>query len=156
MRRCEGCGAELQGGTAACRALYDEVLARDYSEPAYFACHKLVVDAYSLQHPDRFCRSAKSLASHLVGLCEVMEHEGAIDRGSPALKQWLDGTVDLAKPHLPERRGEVTLPNLPLAADPSAWRAEVRRWAQAVWRAYEPLHATAREWRAAAAAARRQ
>ena len=155
MTRCEGCGAELGGGTTACRAHYDEVLARDYSQPAYFACHKLVVDAYSLQHPDEFCRSAKSLAAHLVGLCEVMEQGGAADRGSPALKRWLDGAVTLAKPPLPEWWGEVTLPDLPFAADPSSWQVEVRRWAEAVWQAYEPLHPTAREWRVAAVAAER-
>ena len=155
MSACAGCGAELEGGTAGCRALYDEVLARDYSDPRYFACHKLVVDAYSLQHPDEFCRSAKSLAAHLVGLCEVMEHGGATNRGNAALKRWLAGAVLLAKPELPERRVKVTLPDLPLAADPSAWQAEVRRWAEAVWQAYEPLHPTAREWRAATVAARR-
>lgn len=65
--RCAGCGAAVDGGTVGCGALFDEVLARDYSDPAYFRCHKLVVDCYSLQHPDEFCRSAKSLASHLVG-----------------------------------------------------------------------------------------
>ncbi len=135
MSRCGECGAELDGGTAACRARYDEVLARDYSDPRYFACHKLVVDAYSLQHPDEFCRSAKSLAAHLVGLCEVMEHSGATDRGSPSLKRWLDGTVFLAQPPLPRWRGEVTLPDLPFAADPSDWQAEVRRWGEAVWQA---------------------
>ena len=119
MSRCEGCGAELEGGTAACRALYDEVLARDYSDPRYFACHKLVVDAYSLQHPNEFCRSAKSLAAHLVGLCEVMEHGGATDRGSPALKRWMDGAVALARPELPKQLGELTLPELSFAAEPS-------------------------------------
>ena len=111
-----------------------------------------MVDAYSLQHPDEFCRSAKSLAAHLVGLCEVMEYRGATDRGSPALKRWLDGAVTLIKPPLPEERGGVTLPDLPFAADPVAWQAEVSRWAEAVWRAYGPLHDMARGWRAAALA----
>ena len=147
MSACGGCGAELEGGTAGCRALYDEVLARDYSQPAYFACHKLVVDCYSLQHPDEFCRSAKSLAAHLVGLGTAIDEEGPTDRASAALKRWLDGPVSLVKPPLPAARGKTTLADLPMTAQSEEWRTAVRGWAESVWAAHAPLHPIAGEWR---------
>jgi len=147
--RCGGCGAAIAGGTAGCRALYDEVLARNYSQPAHSACHKLVVDAYSLQHPDEFCRSAKSLATHLTGLAISVEG-GSKDRAGAALRRWLDEPVSLAKPSLPEERGRTTLSHLALTAGPDEWHAAVRAWAGDVWAAYTPLHPLACEWRPAA------
>lgn len=149
VQRCAGCGAAVEGGTASCRALFDEVLVRDYSDPAYFRCHKLVVDCYALQHPDEFCRSAKSLASHLVGLSMAIE-SGPADRPSVALKRWLDGSVKLAKPSLPAERGSITLSDLPMDGTAEGWCIAVPEWAEEVWSAYTPLHSLVREWRRAA------
>ena len=63
--RCSGCGLVVPGGTAGCQAIMDEVLARDFSDVLYFRVHRMMVDTYSLQHPERYCASAKSLAAHL-------------------------------------------------------------------------------------------
>lgn len=58
MIKCMGCGgvfAEIQGPThrylessPGCWAAYGEVLAREYSDPAYFQVHRLTVDAYAV------------------------------------------------------------------------------------------------------------
>jgi hypothetical protein len=53
------------------------LLARDFTDAAYFRVHRMIVDTYCLQHPDRYCVSAKSLAAHLTGLCWLIEHGGS-------------------------------------------------------------------------------
>jgi hypothetical protein len=52
---CDGCGLEVAGGTAGCQAIADELWAREFSNVAYFGVHRMSVDVYSLQHPDRYC-----------------------------------------------------------------------------------------------------
>ena len=55
----------------------DKLLARDFSDVTYFRVHRLLVDTYCVQHPERYCVSFKSLAAHLVGLCWSLEHSGS-------------------------------------------------------------------------------
>ncbi len=54
-------------GTAGCVALFEEVQVRDYSDFRYARVYRKMVDTYCLQHPDRYCASAKSFAAHLTG-----------------------------------------------------------------------------------------
>ena len=59
--RCQGCGLVLPvrtgpthpyiGACPACWALFGDVLAREYGDPAYFRPHQVTVDTYAVQHP---------------------------------------------------------------------------------------------------------
>ena len=73
MDACGGCGLEIVGGEAACQALFDAFRVRETAElaPSY-ASTRLTVDVYCLQHPDRYCVSAKSLAAHLTGYATLL------------------------------------------------------------------------------------
>jgi len=146
IERCAGCGLTVPGGTAGCQEIMDEVLARDFSSPAYFRVHRMMVDTYSLQHPDRYCLSAKSLAAHLTGLCWLLEHGGSRATGSEALRRWLDGTPQIEKPELPSFRGELTIALARAAADPEGYADAVDRWARSTWASYVTLHPIARAW----------
>lgn len=146
QERCEGCGARVPGGTKGCQAMFDEILARDFTDALYFGVHRMVVDVYSLQHPDRYCRSATSLAAHLCGLCQILESGASPAVGNPALQRWLSGRVSLVKPELPSSRGELTLADVRDASEPAAWADAVERWARSTWEAYRSLHDLAREW----------
>lgn len=150
QERCGGCGRTVAGGSEACQERYEALLARDYEETAFFAVHGMLVDTYSLQHPDRYCRSAKSLAVHLVRLGQVLDD--GISAASPgtALRDWLDGPRPLEKPSLPEARGEITLGDVEAIAEPGPWREAVRAWAVSTWQAYAGLHPLARRWAAEA------
>jgi hypothetical protein len=141
---CEGCGTAA--GTASCQAIFDELLARDFSDAAYFRVHRLLVDTYSLQHPDRYCASAKSLAAHLTGLCALLEHGGDRAIGVAALRTWLDGKPRIQLPETPRLRGRLTVADVRRARDPDAYAAAVERWAQSTWKAYSSLHRLARGW----------
>jgi hypothetical protein len=145
---CSGCGRRIEGGTEGCRAAFDALVGRDFGDARFFAVHRLFVDAYSLQHPDEFCRSAKSLAAHLAGLCLILEHGASPAIGSASLNRWLDGPAPLAKPPIPADRGAVTLADLEGIEDPGAWGAAVRRWAESTWEAWRELQPAARIWAA--------
>ena len=81
---CPGCGLVLAvgdgpahpyiGASAACWALFGELLAREYGDPRYRRVHRTTVDAYAAQHPgvaER--RSVGSVAVHLGGLLLVLD-----------------------------------------------------------------------------------
>jgi uncharacterized protein DUF5946 len=81
---CPGCGLELPvreilvhpyiGASPACRALYGELIAREYGELREPAPSRLTVDVYAVQHPGvAEPRVIRSVAVHLIALCLVLE-----------------------------------------------------------------------------------
>ncbi|HEY0412777.1 MAG TPA: DUF5946 family protein [Allosphingosinicella sp.] len=145
---CDECGWAEAGGREGCRASFEAFLARDFSDPLYFRTHRMFVDTYCLQHPEQYCASAKSLVAHLAGLCWILEGGAGTAAGPERLRDWLDGARELEKPALPERRGILTLGDLPVESGPAEWADAVRRWAASTWAAYAALHPLARRWRA--------
>lgn len=143
---CAGCGLEIEGGSEGCQALFDELLARDFSDARYFRVHRTMVDTYCLQHPERYCVSGKSLAAHLCGLCWALENEGGRAVGPEQLQRWLNGNPKIDKPLLPSHRGELTIADVRSAPDPASYANAVDRWARATWSAYRELQPLARVW----------
>lgn len=144
--RCTGCGRPIAGGTAACRADFEELVGRDFSDVRYGRVHRTFVDVYALQHPDAYCASAKSLAAHLMGVCWALEQRAPMAVGPEALRAWLDGPSRLPRPEPPAFRGALTLADVRGARDPLEHVELVERWARSTWEAWAPLHETAREW----------
>jgi hypothetical protein len=134
------------GGSASCWAAYGELLAREYGDPAYMKAHRQTVDAYCAQHPglpER--RTIQSINVHLAGLCLVIERgcSGDFARGviGKLAGSRQDGFRWLPPP---PSLGEVWVTDVLAAAGPSAHEREVRRWAEAVWSAWEPYHSHVR------------
>ena len=103
--------------------------------------HRLTVDAYAAQHPGKPERRAiQSVWVHLAGLHLVLDRGlahgfarrvlGALAADSETL-DWLTPPADL---------GAVTVADVARAPDDVAHAVEVRRWAEAVWRAWRPHH----------------
>jgi hypothetical protein len=150
---CPACGAPL-GNHVACQAVFDAFGAASWSAPTRGAVHSLLVDAYCLQHPDDYCRSAKSYAAHLAGLCCELEADGD-PRRYWAIPRWLDGSRQITKPTGPRTRGAATIAGVAAGPDDAAYVASVRAWVYAVWCAYSSAqHAFARAWLRVAAGAR--
>jgi len=149
---CEGCGLHVADGTAGCKAMFDEFRAREMSElaPSY-ASTRLTVDVYCLQHPDRYCVSAKSLAAHLTGVGWAVERGGG-EWGLRRLQRWLDSGPKLEKPALPAGHGALTIADVASAAHTAAYIAALDRWARSTWAAYSELHDIAGRWIDAAVA----
>lgn len=146
MDVCEGCGLQVAGGTGGCQAMFDAFRAREMSElaPSY-ASTRLTVDVYCLQHPDRYCVSAKSLAAHLTGVAWVVERGGG-EWGLRKLQRWLDASPKLEKPVLPAGHGALTIAHVASAADADAYIAALHGWARSTWAAYSELHDLAGRW----------
>lgn len=143
---CPDCGAPV-ADREACRVAFERLLERDYSGFAPHPIHRLAVDAYCLQHPDEYMKSAKSAAAHLTGVVHAFEYD-ASPRIGRALEIWLDGGVEVTRPEPPPPgdRGRMTIADVLGAEDPEEHGDRVRRWAVAAWDAWSPHHATARRW----------
>jgi len=155
--RCVGCHAlfpEMGGPThaymessAGCWAAYGQVLAREYGDPAYGACHRLTVDAYAVQHPGRpRTDCAQSVALHLISLCLVLERGQSMRMATAALRRFSRprGRFPWLTP--PPSRGRITVADVLGAADPGRHAEAVRNWAKSAWDAWEPAHAQIRHW----------
>jgi uncharacterized protein DUF5946 len=142
---CPECGAPL-GGRAGCQTVFDEMSARAYADPAQFGVmHDLVVDAYSMQHPNEYGRSAKSYAAHLSRLCCALEL-GAEPEVYAAIPRWLSGATAPPKPEVLSRRGARTIADARGAGTREEHGRQVQEWAESVWAAYASQHELAREW----------
>lgn len=156
MTACQGCGLVLPerrgpahpylGCSPSCWAVYGEVLAREYGDPAFFRVHQLTVDTYAVQHPgvpER--RSIQSVALHLITLCLVIE-EGTDPSDGPTLHRRLAkrSRFDWLAP--PRPNGRITISDVRGAANAAEHGRLVHAWARDVWAAWAPHHATVRRW----------
>lgn len=135
----------IAGGTEGCQTLFDQFRIREAAAlaPGYTST-RLTIDIYCLQHPDRYCVSAKSLAAHLTGLCWALERGGS-ESGLRTLQQWLNGRVPLTKPDIPRHRGELTVGDI-ADVDAPAYEHVLDQWARSTWDSYSALHRIARQW----------
>src|ERR1700743_946623 len=157
MARCPGCGAEFpeqEGPThryvewrPACWTTYGEVLAREYSDPAYFQVHRLSVDSYAVQHPGHENPQAiNSVAVHLIRLSLQLERQLTPEQANSAMVQ---ATLNKGRYHWlepPLSLGEVTVKEVWKAGNVEEHIAAVRSWAKSAWQAWSIHRATIREW----------
>jgi Family of unknown function (DUF5946) len=143
---CPSCGIAVAGGTEGCQRLFESIGLREYEDMRFARYHRIVVDVYAMQHPDRYGRSAKSFAAHLTGLCAWLENERGAQSVNASVQRWLSGPSPIARPTLPPSYGAVTIRELVDAEDPVLYGDALRRWAASTWNAYVSLHATARAW----------
>jgi hypothetical protein len=151
---CASCGLAVADGAEGCQRLFESIGLREYEDMRFARYHRVVVDVYALQHPDRYGRSAKSFAAHLTGLCAWLDDEHDAQSVNAAVQRWLSGPSPIAKPALPPTYGATTIRELVGADDPVRYGEALRRWARSTWDAYASLHATARAWIATAGATR--
>jgi hypothetical protein len=135
------------GASAACWALYGEVLAREYGELGYPECHPLTGDAYAVQHPGRRePRSIQSVGLHLCALYLAFER-GEIGPHATALREH----IHAAKPRfqwltMPVPNGTLTIYDVLQTEGEQEHCDTVERWGRSVWEAWEIHHDTVRGW----------
>ena len=141
---CAGCGAmvprsdgpthEYIGASPGCWAIFGEVSARGS------AVDQLRVDAYAAQHPGvPSRRSIQSVAVHLISLCLQLEHGATPARAREAIIAALAMAYRFVWLDPPSFEGALTILDVAAGAD-------VRAWAESVWRAWAPHHDTVRAW----------
>lgn len=142
---CPSCGALPASGFTDCQGMWDHLLAESFSNFAYARFHRAIVDAYSLQHPDEYCKSAKSYAAHLTGMCVAVEHAGD-DTINAAMQRWLSGNPQIDKPPVPAERGRLTLASVIDVESPKGIAAALEAWFAEVWRVYAQQHEVTYRW----------
>lgn len=155
---CPGCGVVLPDthgpthdyleSTPACWGAFGEVLAREFSDAAYFVAHQDTVDAYAAQHPGVDARRQRqSVAVHLVALC--LRHErGADPRALPELRRRVLAAVEVFPWLEPPRPGDwtVRVTDVLATSDADQHVRRAREWAGAVWAGWSAHHPTVAAW----------
>lgn len=137
MNDCPGCGSGSGPlvPSAACRTRFEEVLAREFGDPAWFAPHHLTVPAYRLQHPDEV--NDRTLATMVLMLGEGLETADVA-----ALRRHVGRTTaqmrrqPAARPAAPAHRGTMTVGDILAARTPGDHERLVREWAADVAHAW--------------------
>jgi hypothetical protein len=157
---CPGCGLVLpvhagpthayMGASPACLKLYGRASTLSWGQRDGLPLLRLVVDAYGAQHPGvRQIRSVQAVAVHLMGLCTILER-GA--HAEPRLIPLRDRRpppptrLDLHWLEPPRPIGTLTIRELVEATGGQEHAVCVEAWARDVWAAWEPHHATVRDW----------
>ena len=148
--RCVGCGIELPAGSGPthryinsspeCWALFGTVLAREFSDRAYGAAHRLTVDAYVVQHPDG--QPAKSLVVHLIGLHLVLHQGMEMDEVTRFFQRYVATHSDYPVLSPPSDRGAVTVGFVAGSPSPTVHTDRVWAWAASAWDAWRQHHDT--------------
>jgi hypothetical protein len=120
-----------------CWAIFGEVSAREYADPAYRAHGLQLVDAYAVQHPgvpER--RSSQSVWLHLLSLCLRVDHGYADDAAIRTIHrlasehrtwEWLEPPASL---------GDVTVVDVHAAVTSGEHVVAVRQWCVSAWSAW--------------------
>jgi Family of unknown function (DUF5946) len=130
-----------------CWAMYGEVLAREYSNPAYMAVHRLTVDSYAVQHPGSPSpQTIQSVGIHLLRLFLILERgysDAAAAKAMPVLSRHKRSFHWLTPP---QSLGSKTALDV-WRCETAAQHAEaVREWARSAWLAWSPHHEQIRQW----------
>lgn len=156
LTNCPGCGLlapPMDGpthpyclSTPACWAVYGQVLAREYEDPAYARLHQVTVDIYAVQHPgvpER--RAIQSVALHLITLCLFLE-DGIDPAAGPMLHKRLAGRPSYHWLEPPVPNGTITVADIARTESPDEHLRIVEAWSRDVWKAWRPHHPTVRAW----------
>ena len=157
LKMCVGCGAlvpDIDGAThkyigapAGCWAVFGEVLAKEFSDVAYFSVHQLTVDTYAVQHPGTPSRqSIQSVAVHLVSLFCQLGHGFDSTQVIEIMKRLSKRSEKFVWLEPPASLGEITILDVVKAKDAIEHKSVVREWASAVWQAWSPHHEVVQQW----------
>jgi hypothetical protein len=122
-----------------CQRLFEQVLAREYSDPAYGEAHLLTVDCYSLQHPE--VHRPSSNAFHLLRLGWTLNRVRIpkLGRTDNDFKRYAYDLRDFPCLEAPADRGRITVADIK-ETDPEEHMKAVCVWAGSVWKAYSMHH----------------
>jgi hypothetical protein len=135
--RCPECGAAETADGESCRDRFDDCLALEFGDPAYWALHHLTVAAYTLQHPRLLSEDGWVALRELLGRFVIDDEPPAVARARLAREMAGDrrGGSLTRGPSLvlpPGFRWRTTILSV-ATADAETYAATVRAWAGAVW-----------------------
>ncbi len=150
---CPGCGltAPPSGSlppdhyraSSGCWSRYELLLARSYGEPTLRPVHQLVVDAYTAQHPRVDTpRALRQVMLCLMTLGLFVEEEVDPAKGPRLHQRMVASLPDLEPLAPPSTVVGMTVDDVLAARDAADHVRLAREWADRLWRAWAPHHAT--------------
>lgn len=154
LAACPGCGELLPyhdgpthavvGASPACWKLFTRLSSDPFSRGPNTRLRRLVIASYVAQHPGTpHHRSIQSVAVHLMALCILLEREDAPQSAAVAptrrgsALRWLQP---------PDFKRTMTAADVVAGGPGEEYAGAVEAWAQSVWKAWRPHHATVRAW----------
>lgn len=146
-KNCPSCGAPDVGGLTGCDDEFSRLIGREFSNPLLFRAHRLTVDAYCLQHPEKYMISTKSATAHLSCICWSLEFSESLHL-PPALKRFVDGPRTFTRIAVPPElhRGSINITHLNELSDPTKYLIKAREWANSAWSAWPHAWEQTRAW----------
>lgn len=154
---CSGCKAILPAtdgpthdymeASPACYALFNKLLACEYSDTALLPYHRLTVDTYAVQHPGDYSqrRQIQSVGLHLARLCLQLSH--------PTLPKETNDIMLNLGPHKaslialpPPASFSMTVKDVADHAGQIAHSTKVKEWAAATWQDWAEHHDYIKAW----------
>ena len=150
--KCSGCGVELEYiegktdpyecSTAACWTTYNQLMAKEFSEPDYFVAHRLTVDAYMTQHPSNTSiASVQSVWVHLVALYLTLEKETQSQFVSKIMAKITAPKIQFEWLTPPNPNSyKITANDLIQENTPEQYTELAKEWAKDVWNSWNEHH----------------
>ena len=154
---CNGCGVELvyiegetdpyQCSSAACWATYNQLMAKEFSGPGYFAAHRFTVDAYMAQHPSNISRaSVQSVWVHLAALYLTIEKQMPSQFVSRIMAKITAPKSQFEWLTPPDANSyKIRVTDLIRENTPEEYTEQAKEWAKDVWHAWNKHHTKIRE-----------
>ena len=154
---CPGCGASVPdlpglphkyiGATMGCWEIYTQILAKEYGEFRYPEhTHRMTVDTYAVQHPGQPGRqSIQSVNGHLLSLHFLIDRGMTGKEATAAFSRVLRNADSLTWLTPPVPNGTLTVLDVVIAPTLDEHTKLVESWANNVWEAWSPHHATIRK-----------
>ena len=130
-----------------CWAAYGELLAKSYGEFNFPPAHRIIVDAYAVQHPgEKNDQAVHSVALHLIRLFNIFEigYENEKANGIMSRSTQFKGIFTRLEP--PSFLGGITAVDVAKAITFSEYQRIVNDWGLCAWRAWEIHHEIIRKW----------
>ena len=151
MFHCPGCKALYNtdtpcdhpyiGSSRACWEVYEQVLAKEFSDPAYFKVHRITVDAYAASHigdqSDRRARQSANL--HLIALYLFFQKGAPIHEIKTFLSQATTPKRDWPVVQSVDSPDWLTVYDVVKASNPEEHEALVYQWGRSVLGNYQAM-----------------
>lgn len=167
--RCWGCGAKFPKGdgvpnrygvaSGECWQAFNELLAHERTLWGYPDIHRLVVDAYAVQHPQnaemqqmlgiskRFAEaSVQSVAMHLIALHFALVERKPLKDISALMGRILSKDASFPPLLAPKEPGRLTVADAPKNESFEAYAEFAWQWAEGAWEAWSHSHGQVQMW----------
>lgn len=154
---CPGCKVELpvvdgpshpyMTGSSACFAMFNQILACEYSNRALMQTHRLTVDTFAVQHPgsDKTRQQIQSVGLHLARLGVQIDRK-LTPRETNDVMLGLGKHKHTLEYLEPPDQFTITVADVVPAAGTERHSERVKAWASATWDDWAHHHSDIRRW----------